>query len=106
MSTSRAVRAAVPSREAPITLSMALAPQLLLLACAAGFVAYQLKLPTFSTGPGSGWTASWTVRQADLGIDPANGWSAALDSMFVAALLTALLPSSGVVRVQRPIPVH
>ena len=106
MSTSRAVRAAAPSREAPITLSMARARQLLLLACAAGFVAYQRTSPTFSPGPGSGWTAPWTGRQADLGIDPANGWSASLVSMFVAALLTALLPLSGVARVQRPIPVR
>lgn len=104
MSMSRAVRAAAPSTDAPITLSMARARQLLLLACAAGFVAYQLILPTLSPGPGSGWTAPWTVRQAVLGIDSANGWAAGLVNMFVAALLTALLHLSGVVRVQRPIP--
>ncbi|WNV75214.1 cytosine permease [Geodermatophilus sp. DSM 44513] len=62
-----------------------------LLAWAAGFVAYQLTLPTFFTGPGAGWTAWWAARQADLGIDPANGWSASLVSLAVAAVLTALL---------------
>jgi putative hydroxymethylpyrimidine transporter CytX len=64
---------------------------LLLLPWAAGFVAYQLTLPTALTGPGAGWTAWWTARQAQLGIDPANGWSASLVSLGVAALLTALL---------------
>jgi putative hydroxymethylpyrimidine transporter CytX len=62
-----------------------------LLPWAAGFVAYQLTLPTYFGGPGSGWTAWWTARQADLGIDPANGWSASLISLAVAATLTALL---------------
>ena len=53
----------------------------LLLPWAAGFVAYQLTLPTFFAGTGAGWTAWWSARQADLGIDPANGWSASLVSL-------------------------
>ena len=64
---------------------------LLLLPWAAGFLAYQLTLPTYFFGPGAGWTAWWTERQADLGIDPANGWSASLVSLAVAGLLTALV---------------
>jgi purine-cytosine permease-like protein len=69
---------------------------LLLLPWVAGFVAYQLTLPTYFTGPGAGWTAWWSARQADLGIDPANGWSASLVSLAVAALLTvpACLPAA------------
>ena len=63
----------------------------LLLPWAAGFVAYQLTLPTYFDGPGAGWTAWWSARQADLGIDPANGWSASLVSLAVAALLTAVV---------------
>lgn len=62
---------------------------LLLLPWAAGFVAYQLTLPTYFDGTGAGWTAWWTARQQDLGIDPANGWSASLVSLGVAAVLTA-----------------
>lgn len=54
----------------------------------AGFVAYQLTLPTYFPGPGAGWTAWWTERQADLGIDPANGWSASLVGLAVAVVLT------------------
>ncbi|GIJ73841.1 purine-cytosine permease family protein [Virgisporangium ochraceum] len=61
---------------------------LLLLPWVAGFVAYQLTLPTFFTGTGAGWTSWWSTRQADLGIDPANGWSASLVSLAVAVLLT------------------
>lgn len=61
-----------------------------LLPWAAGFVAYQLTLPTFFAGPGAGWTAWWGARQADLGIDPANGWSASLVGLAVAVSLTAL----------------
>ncbi|WP_448615199.1 purine-cytosine permease family protein [Modestobacter sp. URMC 112] len=64
---------------------------LLLLPWAAGFVAYQLTLPTYFTGPGAGWTAWWAARQGDLGIDPANGWSASLVSLAVAAVLTLLV---------------
>jgi hypothetical protein len=54
----------------------------------AGFVAYQLTLPTYFPGPGAGWTAWWTARQADLGIDPAGGWSASLVGLAVAVVLT------------------
>ena len=64
---------------------------LLLLPWAAGFVAYQLTLPTYFAGPGAGWTAWWSARQADLGIDPANGWSASLVSLAVAAILTLVV---------------
>jgi len=60
----------------------------LLLPWAAGFAAYQLTLPTFFVGSGAGWTAWWASRQNDLGIDPANGWSASLVSLAVAAILT------------------
>ncbi|MDG4825591.1 cytosine permease [Asanoa sp. WMMD1127] len=62
----------------------------LLIPWAAGFVAYQLTLPTLFPSAGQGWTAWWTARQEDLGIDPANGWSASLVSLAVAAVLTAL----------------
>ncbi len=61
---------------------------LLLLPWLAGFVAYQLTLPTYFPGPGAGWTTWWTARQADLGIDPANGWSASLVGLAVAVVLT------------------
>ena len=57
----------------------------------AGFVAYQLTLPTFFSGVGASWTTWWTARQTDLGIDPANGWSASLISLAVAASLTAVI---------------
>ncbi|MCZ2815363.1 purine-cytosine permease family protein [Modestobacter sp. VKM Ac-2984] len=57
----------------------------------AGFIAYQLTLPTFFSGVGAGWTSWWTARQTDLGIDPANGWSASLISLAVAASLTAVI---------------
>ncbi len=60
---------------------------LYLLPWAAGFVAYQLTLPTFFPGPGAGWTAWWGARQADLGIDPANGLSASLIGLAVATAL-------------------
>ena len=74
----------------------------LLLPWAAGFVAYQLTLPTYFTGPGAGWTAWWTARQADLGIDPTNGWSASLVSLVVAAALTALVALPPALRGRRP----
>ncbi|SEL96494.1 putative hydroxymethylpyrimidine transporter CytX [Blastococcus sp. DSM 46786] len=74
---------------------------LLLLPWAAGFVAYQLTLPTFFGGPGAGWTAWWAQRQVDLGIDPANGWSASLVSLAVAAVLTLLVVGPGLVRRRR-----
>src|ERR671921_751843 len=74
---------------------------LLLLSWLAGFVAYQLTLPTYLSGPGAGWTAWWTARQADLGIDPANGWSASLVGLGVAVLLTALVCLPGWLRRRR-----
>jgi purine-cytosine permease-like protein len=73
----------------------------LLLPWAAGFVAYQLTLPTYFDGSGAGWTAWWTARQQDLGIDPANGWSASLVSLGVAAVLSALVVAPGSLRVVR-----
>jgi putative hydroxymethylpyrimidine transporter CytX len=62
----------------------------------AGFIGYQLTLPTYFDGAGAGWTAWWTARQADVGIPAGNGWSASLVSLAVAALLTAAvtLPAS------------
>ena len=72
-----------------------------LLPWVAGFLAYQLTLPTFFAGPGAGWTAWWTARQADLGIDPANGWSASLVSLAVAVALTALICLPGRLRRRR-----
>ena len=64
---------------------------LLLLPWAAGFVAYQLTLPTYFAGPGAGWTAWWSARQADLGISATSGLSASLVSLTVATVLTALV---------------
>ncbi|MCW2665379.1 MAG: permease for cytosine/purines uracil thiamine allantoin [Frankiales bacterium] len=68
----------------------------LLLPWAAGFVAYQLTVPTFFLGTGAGWTAWWGARQADLGISATNGLSASLVSLTVASLLTTavLLPGA------------
>ncbi len=71
---------------------------LLLLPWAAGFVAYQLTLPTLFLATGAGWTRWWTDRQQDLGIDAANGWSASLVSLAVAAALTALVSLPRLVR--------
>ncbi|SDQ78655.1 cytosine permease [Quadrisphaera sp. DSM 44207] len=68
---------------------------LLLLPWVAGFVAYQLTLPTSLAGPGAGWTAWWRSAQTALGIDPANGWSASLVSLAVSAALTALVGLPG-----------
>lgn len=64
---------------------------LLLLTWVAGFVAYQLTLPTAFSGAGQGWTAWWSGRQQQLGIDPANGWSASLVSLAVAGGLSVLV---------------
>ncbi len=64
---------------------------LLLLPWFAGFIAYQLTLPTFFAGQGAGWTSWWTARQADVGIDRGNGWSASLVSLAIAAGLTAVI---------------
>jgi putative hydroxymethylpyrimidine transporter CytX len=74
---------------------------LLLIPWAAGFTAYQLTLPTFFSGAGAGWTAWWSARQADLGIDPANGWSASLVSLAVAAVLTVPVCLPGALRARR-----
>jgi len=74
---------------------------LLVVPWAAGFVAYQLTLPTFFAGPGAGWTAWWSNRQGDLGIDPANGMSASLVSLGVAIVLTGVIGLPAVVRNQR-----
>jgi ABC-type Fe3+ transport system permease subunit len=75
---------------------------LLLVGWVAGFVAYQLTLPTYFDGVGRGWTAWWTARQLDLGIDPSNGWSASLVSLAVAAVLTALVTVPATLRRRRP----
>src|SRR3954471_22940062 len=74
---------------------------LFLLPWAAGFVAYQLTLPTYFQGPGAGWTAWWSARQADLGISATNGWSASLVSLAVAAVLTVPLCVPAVIRARR-----
>ncbi|CAN5384051.1 putative hydroxymethylpyrimidine transporter CytX [soil metagenome] len=73
----------------------------LLLVWAVGFVAYQLTLPTYFEGPGRGWTTWWTARQSWLGIDSANGWSASLVSLTVAAVLTALVMAPGALAAHR-----
>jgi putative hydroxymethylpyrimidine transporter CytX len=73
----------------------------LLLPWAVGFVAYQLTMPTIFSGTGSGWTAWWTARQADLGIDPLNGWSASLVSLAVAAALTLVVSAPQIIRGRR-----
>jgi purine-cytosine permease-like protein len=96
-----AVAYALTPRGAWDTSDTAPARPALLLPWAAGFLAYQLTLPTFFSGPGSGWTTWWTARQADLGIDPANGWSASLISFAVAAALTALLVLPAALRRRR-----
>lgn len=74
---------------------------LLVVPWAVGFVAYQLTLPTFFAGPGAGWTAWWSARQGDLGIDPANGMSASLVSLGVAMALTAIVGLPTAVRARR-----
>ena len=68
---------------------------LLLVPWVAGSVAHQLTLPTYCTGPGQSWTVWRAARQADLGIDPGNGWSASLVSLAVATALTALIVLPG-----------
>lgn len=68
---------------------------------AAGFVAYQLTLPTYFDGAAAGWTSWWTARQADLGIPAGNGWSASLVSLTVAALLTAAVALPPAIRSRR-----
>lgn len=73
----------------------------LLLPWVAGFVAYQLTLPTYFGAFFSGWTQWWTARQADLGIAPTNGLSASLVSLAVAALLTAVVCAPAFLRRRR-----
>lgn len=73
----------------------------LLLPWAAGFVAYQLTVPTFFVGVGAGWTAWWTARQEDLGISATNGLSASLVSLTVASLLTVAVALPGALRSRR-----
>ena len=74
---------------------------LLVVPWAAGFIAYQLTLPTFFAGPGAGWTAWWSARQQELGIDPANGLSASLVGLGVAMVLTAVIGLPAAVRNRR-----
>ena len=73
----------------------------MLLPWIAGFVAYQLTLPTYFGGTGQAWTSWWADRQAQLGIDAANGWSASLVSLAVAVSLTIVVGLPGVVRRRR-----
>jgi NCS1 family nucleobase:cation symporter-1 len=73
----------------------------LLIGWVAGFVAYQLTLPTYFDGRGAGWTSWWLARQRDLGIDAANGWSASLVSLAVAGLVTALICAPGALAYRR-----
>ena len=73
----------------------------LLLPWVAGFVAYQLTVPTTFTGPGAGWTAWWAERQADLGLPAASGLSASLVSLTVACLLTVAVALPGALRAAR-----
>ena len=56
----------------------------LLLPWAAGFVAYQLTVPTFFLGTAAAWTSWWAARQADLGISATHGLSASLLTVAVA----------------------
>jgi purine-cytosine permease-like protein len=74
---------------------------LLVVPWAVGFVAYQLTLPTFFGGPGAGWTAWWSARQQDLGIDPASGFSASLVSLGVAMVLTMAIGLPALLRHRR-----
>ena len=73
----------------------------LLLPWAAGFVAYQLTVPTFFVGAAAGWTTWWGDRQADLGISATNGLSASLVSLTVASLLTVAVALPGALRTRR-----
>jgi putative hydroxymethylpyrimidine transporter CytX len=73
----------------------------LLLPWAAGFVAYQLTVPTVFAETGAGWTAWWTARQADLGLSALSGFSASLVSLGVAAVLTLAVCAPQVMRGRR-----
>ena len=57
--------------------------------------------PTYFTGAAAGWTSWWAARQADLGIPAANGLSASLVSLTVAALLTVAVALPGALRARR-----
>ncbi len=70
----------------------------LLVPWVAGFVAYQLTVPTYFAGTGAGWTTWWSQRQADLGISATSGLSASLVSLSVASLLTAAVLLPGALR--------
>jgi hypothetical protein len=70
----------------------------MLLPWAAGFVAYQLTLPTYFDGAFGWWTTWWAARQADLGIAADNGWSASVVSLVVSAVLTAAVCLPALVR--------
>jgi putative hydroxymethylpyrimidine transporter CytX len=74
----------------------------LLIPWVAGFVAYQLTLPTYFAATGQGWTAWWAARQQDLGIDAANGWSASLVSLSVAVALTVVVSLPAILRARKP----
>lgn len=63
---------------------------LMVLPWAAGFVAYQLTLPTVLP-KWPGWAAFWADAQDLLGISPTNGFSASIVAFAVAAVLTAVL---------------
>ena len=73
----------------------------LLLPWVAGFVSYQLTVPTYFFATGAGWTTWWTARQADLGISPTHGLSASLVSLTVASLLTTALVLPQALRAHR-----
>jgi NCS1 family nucleobase:cation symporter-1 len=57
---------------------------------AAGFVAYQLTLPTYLPSV-PGWGTFWARAQDAVGISPTNGFSASIVAFGVAAALTAAL---------------
>ena len=52
-------------------------------------------------GPGAGWTAWWSARQAHLGISGTSDLSASLVSLTVATLLTAAVTAPGTLRQRR-----
>ncbi len=70
----------------------------LLLPWLAGFVAYQLTVPTYFDGVGAGWTSWWTGLQGDLGIPATHGLSASLVSLTVASVLTLAVVLPGRLR--------
>jgi nucleobase:cation symporter-1, NCS1 family len=68
---------------------------------AAGFVAYQLTLPT-ALPSWPGWATFWAHAQDALGISPTNGFSASIVAFAVAAVLAVALGSLERRRVSRP----